>query len=111
MPDSGAFENFLAQNPGATTFWIGGHTHTNPDDRHGGRGLIETKWNVHFINTAALTKYHAPFSVPMSRLWTFEEGSRKVRVQCYLHTSDFASQGWYAPAERILELPRPFSMR
>jgi hypothetical protein len=33
-----------------------------------------------------------------------------VRVQCYLHTSDFAPQGWYDADERILELGRAFRM-
>jgi hypothetical protein len=30
-------------------------------------------------------------------------------VQCYLHTSDHAPQGWYAPAERTIQLGKPFS--
>jgi hypothetical protein len=46
----------------------------------------------------------------MSRLLTFTDGSDTVRVQCYLHTADFASPGWYAPAERILKLSKPFRM-
>ena len=36
----------------------------------------------------------------MSRLLTFEDGSDEVLVQCYLHTSQYAPQGWYGPSER-----------
>jgi hypothetical protein len=32
-PDSGRFEGYLAEHPGAIDLWLGGHTHTNPDDR------------------------------------------------------------------------------
>jgi hypothetical protein len=42
----------------------------------------------------------------MSRLFTFTEGSTKVRVQCYLHTDQYAPQGWYDKAERTIELSR-----
>lgn len=107
-PDARAFENYLAQHNGAVAFWLGAHTHTNPDDRTGGRSHIETKWGVHFVNVAALTKYHVRLSVPMSRLFTFTEGSDEVSVQCYLHTSDYAPQGWYKPAERHLRISRAF---
>ena len=108
-PDAQAFERYLAQHPGAIDLWLGGHTHTHPDDRTGGRSHIERKWDVNFINVAALTRHHAnKTTIPMSRLLTFAEGSNEVRVQCYLHTSDYAPQGWYAPAERILRLGRPF---
>ncbi|GIS83573.1 MAG: hypothetical protein CM1200mP15_22050 [Dehalococcoidia bacterium] len=31
--------------------------------------------------------------VPLSRLLTFTEGSREVKVQCYLHTSGYAPEG------------------
>jgi hypothetical protein len=44
----------------------------------------------------------------MSRLLTFTEGSDEVQVQCYLHTSTYAPQGWYAPAERTIHLGKPF---
>lgn len=111
QPDAQAFERYLAAHPGATAFWLGGHTHAGPDDTTGGRSHIETKWGTHFINAAALTKYHVSRkTVPMSRLIVFTEGSDEAVVKCYLHTSDFAPQGWYAPAERALHLPRPFEM-
>jgi hypothetical protein len=89
--------------------WLGGHTHTTPDDTFGGRSHVERKWGVGFVNCAALTQHHvSSTTVPMSRLFTFTEGSREVRVQCYLHTSRHAPQGWYAPAERTLPLRHPF---
>jgi hypothetical protein len=109
QPDAGAFEGYLAARPGAIDLWLGGHTHTNPDDRRGGRSHIEGKWGATFVNVAALTRYHGrKNSMPMSRLLTFTEGSVEVRIQCYLHTSEYAPQGWYEPAERIVRLARPF---
>ena len=108
--DSGAFENYLAAHPGAVDLWLGGHTHTHPDDTYGGKSHIETKWGgTHFINVACLSRYHGPANVPKSRLLTFEEGSDQVRVQCYMHSDEFLPEGWYAAAERVLKLTRPFS--
>ncbi|HVG96156.1 MAG TPA: metallophosphoesterase, partial [Chloroflexota bacterium] len=106
-PDAQAFERYLAAHPGAIALWLGGHTHTHPDDRTGGRGHVERKWDVTFVNCAALSRHHGRTNVPMSRLLTFTEGSADVRVRCYLHTSDYAPQGWYAPAERTVRLGRP----
>jgi len=102
----------MGEHPGAIDTWLGGHTHTHPDDRTGGRSHIERKWDVTFINAAALTRHHVnveAFSVPMSRLLTFTEGRKQVRVQCYLHTSDYAPQGWYNRAERILRMTKPYA--
>jgi len=45
---------------------------------------------------------------PMSRHFTFTEGSRLVTVRCYLHDDTHAAQGWYPKAERVLELSKPF---
>ena len=112
QPDAQAFEGFLAANPGAIDLWLGGHTHTNPDDRTGGRGHVERKWGVNFVNVAALTRCHVHrHSTPMSRLFTFTEGSDRVRVQCYLHTSQYKPQGWYEDAERTISLGKPFRVR
>jgi len=108
-PDAGAFESYLAEHPRPIDLWLGGHTHTHPDDRTGGRALIETKWGVHFVNCASLSKYHAnKTTIPMSRLLEFTEGSATVRVRCYLHTDDHAPKGWYPSAERTLSLSQPF---
>ena len=105
-PDAQAFEGYLADNPGSLDLWLGGHTHTNPDDRRGGRSHVERKWDCNFVNVAALSQYHGKKNVPMSRLLTFEDGSDEVLVQCYLHTSHYAPQGWYGPAERTIRLNR-----
>jgi hypothetical protein len=107
-PDAQAFERYLAAHPGAIDLWLGGHTHTNPDDRTGGRSHVERKWETTFVNCAALSRHHGRTNVPMSRLFTFTHGSDEVRVQCYLHTSQYAPQGWYAPAERTIRLGKPF---
>lgn len=32
----------------------------------------------------------------------------ELRVQCYMHASDYAPQGWYAKAERNLKLNKRF---
>ena len=104
-PDAQAFEKYLEAHPGAVAMWLGGHTHANPDDRHGAKSHIETKWGVHFVNVSALTRYHsASHSTPMSRLLTFQKN--QVRVQCYLHTSEFSAQGWYPKLERTLALKK-----
>ena len=109
QPDAQAFETYLAEHPGAIDFWLGAHTHTHPDDRKGGRGHIERKWGVHFVNVSALTKCHGhQHSTPMSRLFTFTEGSTQVRVQCYMHTSQYRPQGWYDDVERTLTISKPF---
>jgi hypothetical protein len=69
------------------------------------------------LNVTAVTRYHAsnryrweglsPF-VPLSRLFTFNEGSTEVKVQCYLHILDYAPQGWHQPAEWVTQLSRTF---
>ena len=109
--DATVLQDYLEQHPAAIDLWLGGHTHTHPDDRFGNKSHIEGRWGVTFANIAALTRHHSVAQrplFPMSRLLTFEEGRREVRIQCYLHTSDYAAQGWYAPAERIVSLRMPF---
>ena len=61
-----------------------------------------------FVNVAALSRYHGHKNISMSRLFTFEDGSNEVNVRCYLHMSDYAPQGWYEKAERMVELRMPF---
>jgi hypothetical protein len=74
-----------------------------------GRSHVERKWGVNFVNCAQLSKFHGYVSCPpMSRHFTFTEGSRLVRVRCYLHDDTHAAQGWYPNAERVLELSKPF---
>ena len=110
QPDAQAFERYLAKHSSAIDLWLGGHTHTNPDDCFGGRSHVERKWGTTFVNCAALSRHHGRSNVPMSRLFTFVAGSADACVQCYLHTSDYAPQGWYAPAERVARLSKPFRL-
>ena len=108
QPDSGRIESFLEANEPVLDMWLGAHTHTHPDDVVNGRSHIEQKYGVNFANISALTKYHGHTCMPMSRLLTFTKNSDSVKIQCYLHTSDHASQGWYSPVERILKLRHKF---
>jgi hypothetical protein len=108
-PDAQAFEKYLAAHRGAIQLWLGGHTHTlHPHDTFGGRSHVETKWGVTFINVAALTTRWD--NVAKSRLLTFTPGSTNVKVQCYLHTDNYAPRGWYHRAERTIILNKPFSL-
>ena len=109
-PDSGAFENFLKDHQSSVAFWLGGHTHTPPDDTYGDKSHVETQWGTHFINAASLSKYHGTTCVPQSRVMTFEEGSTKVRIRCYMHDDKPYPEGWYDKAERVVELSKPFRM-
>jgi len=111
-PKAQSFEQYLEAHPGAVDIWLGGHTHTHPDDVMSGRSHVEYRWGTNFVNCAQLSKYHSFVTCPpMSRHFTFTEGSRLVRVRCYLHDDTHAPQGWYRPAERVLELSKPFSMK
>ena len=110
-PDAQAFEKYLDSHPGSIQMWLGAHTHTYPDDTYGGKSHIEKKWGAYFLNVGAVSRYHNSKenpTTPVSRLITFAEGSDEVRVQCYLHTSQYAPQGWYSPAERTLKLAKAF---
>jgi hypothetical protein len=109
-PDSAAFESFLAARPGRVALWLAGHTHTHPEDSFGAKTHIEQRWGTWFLNVASLSRHHMPrTTLPISRLLTFQPGSNQVRVQCYLHTSQHAPQGWYEKSEKTLTLDRPFS--
>jgi hypothetical protein len=111
-PDSGAFENFLGASPGRVDLWLGAHTHTAPADTYGGKSHIERRRGTTFINVASVTRYMgAPENcVPRSWLLTFNEGSDEVSARCYLHTSEYAPQGWYDKFDRVIKLSRPFKM-
>jgi len=110
--DSHAFEDVLGATPGRVSLWLGAHTHTNPDDTYGGKSHVEPRWGTTFINVASLTKHHGPpqNGVPRSWLLTFTEGSDEVRAQCYLHSDDYAPQGWYDKVASTIKLPAPFRM-
>lgn len=107
-PDAQAFERYLEEHPGAVDIWLGGHTHTHPDDTFGGKSHIERKWGCWFVNVSALADRHAAkTTLPMSRVWTITGDQALVR--CCLHTSRHAPQGWYKKADRRLPLAKAFS--
>jgi hypothetical protein len=109
QPKAQRFERYLAEHPGAVDLWLGGHTHTFPGDAVNGRSHVERKWGTTFVNCAQLSKYHSFVTCPpMSRHFTFTNGSKLVRVRCYLHDDSHAAEGWYPPAERVIELGKPF---
>jgi len=110
--DSSAFESVLAAMPSSVDLWLGAHTHTVPDDTYGGKSHIERRWGTTFINAAALTLYHTPPGTVAPRSWllTFTDGSDEVSAQCYLHGNDYAPQGWYPKAGRVIKLSKPFQM-
>jgi hypothetical protein len=111
-PDSGAFENFLAASPARVNLWLGAHTHTTPDDTYGGKSHVEERWGTTFINVAGLTRYHSVpgTAVPRSWLLTFTDGSNEVSARCYLHSSEYAPQGWYPKADYVIKLSKPFKL-
>jgi len=107
--NSRAFTDYLAANPGAIDLWLGGHTHANPEDTYGGRSHIEEKWGVTFVNCAAMTKHHVmQKTVPLTRLFTFTQGLDSATVRCYLHTDDYAPQGWFDKVKRDVKLKHSF---
>ena len=63
------------------------------------------------MNVSPLARYHAAtHGIPMSRVLTFAEGSDSLNVRCYLHTSQYAAQGWYPSVERNVRLRMDFSI-
>jgi hypothetical protein len=108
--DSGAFERFLSANPGHVDLWLGGHAHTAPDDTYGGKSHIERRWDTTFINAAGLTRYmtYPQDCIPRNWLLTFVEDCSQVTAQCYLHSNDFAPQGWFNEFDRVIRLSRRF---
>lgn len=107
---SGAFEAWLAANPGKVDLWLGGHTHTDPDDTHGGKSHVETAHGgTTFVNVAALTRWFVKdHAMPHSRVLTFEDGSDRLTVDCYMHTDEHRPQGFYEEKRRTVELSKPF---
>ena len=105
-----SFENWLKNNPGKVDIWIGGHTHTNPDDTKGGKSHIEKKYGeTTFINVAALTRWHVKHhATPLSRILTFEESSEKLSIECFMHSDDYREKGFYDEKKIELKLSKKF---
>lgn len=108
----GQFEAWLNANPGKVDFWLGGHTHTNPDDTHGGKSHIEkAHGGVTFVNVSALTRWFVKdHAMPHSRLFTFEDGSDVAQVECYMHSDEYRDQGFYDAKAARVRLSKPFEM-
>lgn len=107
LNDSNVFHDYFDAHPGAIDLWLGSHTHAHPDDRYGDKAMVTRRWGVTFANVGAMPRYHGRANRrwwPSSRLLTFEQGRNRVRLQCYVHTSHYAQQGWYDPAEQVIEL-------
>ncbi len=48
--------------------------------------------------------------IPRSWLLTLSDGSDELTSQCYLHTSDYAPQGWFPKFDRKIKLSKPFKL-
>jgi len=92
--NSGLFESFLKNNPGAVDIWFAGHTRSHPDDRKGRRGCFERSYgNTIFIKICVLTLNTVPDkAIPNSWLLTFTTGRDQVCVQ-YMHTDEYPRRG------------------
>ena len=106
------FENWLEDNPGKLDIWMGGHTHTNPDDRFGRKSHIERKYGkTLFVNVAALTRWHVKHhAIPMSRLFTFRDKSNLATVECFLHSDDYRQKGFYNKKKTDFQLSKKFEL-
>lgn len=109
---AGQFETWLAENPGKVDFWLGGHTHTNPDDRHGAKSHIEqAHGGTTFVNVSALTRWFVKdHAMPHSRLFTFNHGSPVATIDCYMHSDEYREQGFYSEKQRQVRLSKPFEI-
>ncbi len=106
ISDAMLFENYLNEHPGAISLWLGGHTHTRPDDTTGGKTHIENKWGTTFINVAALSKHHAFLTTyPMSRVLYFTEGCSNVLVRCLDHDNEKRFLDKY---DKVIDLGKKF---
>ena len=109
----GEFESWLTANPGKVDLWLGGHTHTNPDDCHGGKSHVETRYGgVTFVNVSALTRHFVHLhAMPHSRLFSFEDGSDRVVIDCYMHSDEYREQGFYREKQSRIQLTKPFQLQ
>ncbi len=77
-----------------------------------GKGLIEPRWGVTFLQASGLTKHHGG-GVPMSRLLTFNSGEDRLQIELYLHevyASEKHPVGWYEKAAKEVELRHSFTL-
>lgn len=105
------FESFFDANPGCIAMWFGTHSHLKPGPEGvvGGKGLVESRWGITFVNAGALTRYHgvADQLYPGSRMLILEDGQQIGKLRRYFHTTtDFAEKGWW-PGTREIDLGKP----
>ena len=112
----GPFEVFLdgfhrTHGRPAIDLWVGGHSHAmQPQQVYQGKGLVEQRWGVTFLQVSGLTQHHAG-GLPMSRLLTFRQGQDRLTIQLYLHEPYPAEKhpaGWYDAAAAEVSLRHPF---
>ena len=113
----GPFEVFLDEfekkhGRPAIDLWIGGHTHSmGPMQVYEGKGLVEQRWGVTFLQASGLTRHHGG-GAPMSRLLTFHPGKARLQIALYLH-EPYAPEahpvGWYEKAAQEIGLRHRFS--
>jgi len=111
--DATHFIDHLAEHPGDIEMWLGAHTHARPGNVVNGRGLRVYKHGAHFINCAALTRFHGgPLNqVPRSRVFVFTDGSNKVAMSNWHHTAgDYAAAIGYHGTPVTLTLSRTISL-
>jgi len=93
------FLDYLRDHPGAIAIWIGGHTHVKtPDQQINGRGIHVRKHGVSFLSVGGMTSSHAAGDHQMSRLLTFEQGSKEAIISVYSHAQRQNRQGQWNPA-------------
>lgn len=93
------FLDYLRDHPAAIAIWIGGHTHVKtPDQQINGRGIQVRKYGVTFLSVGGMTSSHAAGDHQMSRLLTFENGSKEAIVTVYSHVQRKTRQGSWNPA-------------
>ena len=47
--------------------------------------------------------------MPHSRIFTFEDGSDRASIECYMHTDEYKPQGFYDEKKTDIRLTKPFS--
>ena len=89
----GPFEVFLEQferehGYPAIDLWVGAHSHAQATDVIDGKGLIEEKWGVTFMQVSAMTHYHSG-RTPMSWHLSLSPNDDKIAIKNYIHRAPY----------------------
>ena len=134
----GPFEVFLEQferehGYPAIDLWVGAHSHAQATDVIDGKGLIEEKWGVTFMQVSAMTHYHSG-RTPMSWHLSLSPNDDKIAIKNYIHRAPYYNHipreimlskgvkpvgrqapeggleknGWYAPNARTVSARHKF---